>query len=144
MRLWSIHPKYLDQKGLVALWREALLAQAVLAGKTKGYKNHPQLLRFKSQKNQLEAIGAYLAEVKKEAGRRGYRFSSMKIMALPARKPRIMLSSGQLGYEMRHLRKKLALRNRAHLKMMAGVKRAEAHPVFAVKAGRVEAWECRK
>ena len=41
MKLWSIHPKYLDAKGLVALWREALLAQKVLDGKTEGYKNHP-------------------------------------------------------------------------------------------------------
>ena len=38
MRLWSIHPKYLGTKGLVALWREALLAQKVLQGNTKGYK----------------------------------------------------------------------------------------------------------
>ena len=43
MRLWSIHPRYLDSMGLVALWREALLAQAVLRGETKGYKFHPQL-----------------------------------------------------------------------------------------------------
>jgi hypothetical protein len=43
MRLWSLHPQYLDPQGLVALWREALLAQAVLRGKTRGYKHHPQL-----------------------------------------------------------------------------------------------------
>lgn len=30
MRLWSIHPCYLDSKGLIALWRESLLAQACL------------------------------------------------------------------------------------------------------------------
>ena len=47
MRLWSVHPKYLDSKGLVALWREALLAKQVLEGGTKGYRNHPQLDRFK-------------------------------------------------------------------------------------------------
>jgi len=38
MRLWTIHPKYLDAKGLVALWRETLLAKHVLEGKTPGYK----------------------------------------------------------------------------------------------------------
>jgi len=43
MRIWSLHPKYLDSKGMVALWREALLAKQVLLNKTKGYKNHPQL-----------------------------------------------------------------------------------------------------
>ncbi len=34
MRLWTLHPKYLDPRGLVALWREALFAQAVLRGWT--------------------------------------------------------------------------------------------------------------
>ncbi len=49
MRLWSLHPKYLDRQGLLAVWREGLLAQKVLQGKTKGYKNHPQLKRFQQQ-----------------------------------------------------------------------------------------------
>jgi hypothetical protein len=40
MRKWSIHPQYLDTKGLEALWREALLAKNVLEVKTKGYRNH--------------------------------------------------------------------------------------------------------
>lgn len=31
-----MHPRYLDAKGLVALWREALLVQAVLRGETRG------------------------------------------------------------------------------------------------------------
>ena len=37
MRLWSLHPRCLDAKGLVALWREGLLAQEVLRGKTRDY-----------------------------------------------------------------------------------------------------------
>ena len=69
MRLWSLHPRYLDAKGLVALWREALLAQKVLHGNTKGYRNHPQLTRFKQQQNPLAAIAAYLREVQREAPR---------------------------------------------------------------------------
>jgi hypothetical protein len=63
MRLWSLHPKYLDAKGLVALWREALLAQAVLRGNTRGYQNHPQLLRFRQQSSPLSAIASYLVSV---------------------------------------------------------------------------------
>jgi hypothetical protein len=51
MRIWSLHPKYLDAKGLVALWRESLLAKQALESKTKGYKNHPQLNRFKNSGN---------------------------------------------------------------------------------------------
>lgn len=30
MRLWSIHQSYLDRQGLLAVWREGLLAQGVL------------------------------------------------------------------------------------------------------------------
>ena len=79
MRLWTIHPKYLDRQGLVALWREGLLAQAVLRGRTKGYKSHPQLNRFKAHPMPHEAIAYYLHEVQEEAKRRGYRFDAAKI-----------------------------------------------------------------
>jgi len=47
VRIWSLHPKYLDRQGLTACWREALLAQAVLNGATRGYTRHPQLVRFR-------------------------------------------------------------------------------------------------
>ena len=66
MRLWTLHPKYLDAKGLVALWREALLAQKVLRGATKGYRHHPQLLRFSNSKNPPAALAAYLKAVHEE------------------------------------------------------------------------------
>jgi hypothetical protein len=38
MQLWTLHPKHLDVRGLVALWREALLAQKILCGATRGYR----------------------------------------------------------------------------------------------------------
>jgi hypothetical protein len=78
MRLWSLHPEYLDTKGLVALWREALLAKHVLEGKTKGYKNHPQLDRFKQSVSPVEMINQYLAEVYIEASKRNYNFNKEK------------------------------------------------------------------
>ena len=78
MRLWSLHPKYLDSKGLVALWREGLLARAVLKGETKGYKNHPQLIRFKNHENPLAAINTYLLNVYRESERRFYNFNRKK------------------------------------------------------------------
>src|SRR5665213_874155 len=56
MRLWTLHPRYLDAQGLVAAWREALLAQKVLEGATRGYTRHPQLIRFQSHPKPLEAI----------------------------------------------------------------------------------------
>ena len=79
MRIWSVHPKYLDKKGLVALWRESLLAKHVLEDKTKGYKNHPQLNRFKQHQQPLHAINYYLSIVQEEATKRGYRFNQEKI-----------------------------------------------------------------
>lgn len=51
MRLWTLHPKYLDTKGLVALWREALLAQKVLQGKQKDTDTTRNSLDSKRMKN---------------------------------------------------------------------------------------------
>ena len=97
MRIWSLHPKYLDVKGLVALWRETLLAKHVLEGKTKGYRNHPQLDRFKKSKSPLNAINQYLSEVYKEATNRGYNFDVTKFN--PVEKPlKMTVTAGQLNY----------------------------------------------
>ena len=109
MRLWSLHPKYLDARGLVALWREGLLARKVLQGLTKGYKHHPQLERFRSQRNSVAAIDRYLLEVHNESIRRGYKFDKKKIGRSIVR-VRINVTRGQLMYEFRHLKKKLLVR----------------------------------
>ena len=58
MRLWSLHPALLDRAGIVACWRESLLAQAVLAGRTRGYTRHPQLARFRAHPEPTVAIAA--------------------------------------------------------------------------------------
>ena len=79
MRLWSLHPKFLDAQGLVACWREALLARAVLRNETRGYRNHPQLDRFRSAENPLATLEAYLWELWEEGTRRGYRFDEDKL-----------------------------------------------------------------
>ena len=63
MRIWSLHPQYLDARGLVALWREALLAQSVLRGATRGYRQHPQLVRFRRRPSPTGAIAEYLRAV---------------------------------------------------------------------------------
>jgi len=120
MRLWTLHPRYLDPKGLVALWREALLAQAVLAGATRGYRHHPQLERFRACRRPLAAIGAYLEHVRREAEARGYAFDAARILERVARK--------------------LALRHPASL---ARLRRAPlaAHPMFRIVPGGVAPWE---
>lgn len=142
MRLWSLHPRYLDAKGLVALWREGLLAQKVLAGLTKGYRHHPQLTRFYSQADAQGAIAAYLREVQHEATRRGYRFDASKIGPC-TEGLHIAVTSGQMNYELAHLRTKLAVRDAAAWQRISKVKQPEPHSLFVVVKGEVEDWEVR-
>lgn len=142
MRLWSLHPKYLDPQGLVALWREALLAQAVLAGKTKGYKHHPQLKRFQEAPSPRRYIAAYLKLVHNEATRRGYRFDGKKIgRSTGVRLKLLKVSRGQLKYEWAHLDRKLRKRAPKWRKQWANTKFPEAHPLFKVVRGDVADWE---
>src|SRR5471030_1676309 len=129
MRLWSLHPKYLDPKGLVALWREGLLAQAVLAGRTRGYKHHPQLMRFLQSSTPKKHIAAYLRLVHAEAARRGYCFDVKKIGRSGAIGP-LIVTQGQLGYEWAHLTNKLKKRAPSWLAQFECVKRPEPHPLF--------------
>jgi len=141
VRLWSIHPKYLDARGLVALWREALLAQAVLLGKTKGYTRHPQLLRFRSARNPSAAICAYLHAIHDEAKSRGYTFDITRVRRSRASHEILSVTRGQIKYEWLHLQGKLIARDPKWLKSLGRPRRFEPHPVFIVVAGQVESWE---
>ena len=142
MRLWSLHPRYLDAKGLVALWRESLLAQKVLSGATKGYRHHPQLTRFYDQAGAQGAIAAYLRELQFEATRRGYRFDASKIGPC-AEGLCIAVTHGQMDYELAHLRAKLEVRDTAAWQRIANVIQPDPHPLFVVVNGEVEDWEVR-
>ena len=142
MRLWSVHPKYLDARGLVALWREALLAQAVLSGRTNGYLHHPQLQRFRAQPSPLGAIAEYLRGVHAEAMRRGYSFAALKIS--PAHGSGvIVVTRGQLMHEWSHLLAKLAIRDPELRGQFAHLGRPRPHPSFRIVPGDVETWERR-
>ncbi len=143
MRLWTLDPKYLDRQGLVALWREGLLAQAVLLGKTRGYRHHPQLVRFKSAKDPVAAIGAYLSVVFQEAACRGYSFDQSRIVR-PGGRCRIRTTNGQLSYEKKHLLMKLMKRDPERLRMLKRVGRLDPNPVFTVLPGGIEEWERAK
>lgn len=140
MRLWSIHPKYLDAKGLVALWREGLLAQHVLCGKTQGYKNHPQLNRFKAMSNPQGAIASYLRCVADEADRRGYQFDRGKIIKKFIRS-KIKVSKGQVDYEFSHLLNKLKGRDLCLFKKNKKITQIKLHPVFVQVHGSIAEWE---
>ena len=140
MRIWSLHPKYLDVKGLVALWRETLLAKHVLEGRTKGYRNHPQLDRFKQVQNPNNAINQYLAVVFDEACARGYNFDKEKINW--DFEPVIMVvTTGQIKYETAHLLDKLKTRDKARFKELNKLNKFQPHPMFKTVTGKVERWE---
>ena len=140
MRLWSLHPHHLDARGLVALWREGLLARAVLAGTTTGYPHHPQLDRFRECRNPLAAIDCYLSRVFDEACERRYSFDASKIGYRECRHSSLVVASGQLAYEWEHLLAKLKVRDR---RRWTGEKRRapELHPCFRVVEGPVASWE---
>jgi len=140
VRLWSVHPKYLDAQGLVALWREALLARAVLSGRTKGYRHHPQLVRFRARPDPVACINAYLKVVYDESRRRGYHFDPAKLRASRVRS-KIPVTAGQLDYEWAHLKRKLRRRSPAQHRAVAGTRRPRTHPLFVVRRGEVEKWE---
>lgn len=144
MRLWTLHPKYLDPVGLVALWREALLASAVLRGETRGYRHHPQLYRFRSLDSPVSAINEYLRVILLEADSRGYSFDSSKV-GLPIHTSiHIYTTDGQLDYERQHLLGKLRKRNPHVYQTLLGMEYVDAHPLFVVRPGPVEHWEYRK
>jgi len=140
MRIWSIHPKYLDSKGLIAVWRETLLAKKVLENKTKGYKNHPQLNRFKEGEDSLNCINQYLAEVYQEALRRNYSFDKKKFKKTFTASS-LPVTHGQLDFEIKHLKAKLKKRDPKKWKEVHAITQFDPHPLFTVIPGNVEPWE---
>lgn len=142
MRLWTIHPQYLDRQGLLAAWREALLAQSVLQNKTRGYRNHPQLRRFKTSPNAPGAIAAYLQTIYDEAVRRSYQFDQSKINRQEF-DGQIPCSIGQLRYEWEHLRGKVRQRDPGWYQVLKDVDEPQPHPLFRIIEGDIEDWEVR-
>lgn len=153
MRLWSLHPRYLDRQGLLAVWREGLLAQKVLLGQTKGYKNHPQLERFK-RPDYLIVLQIYLAYVYYEAKERGYNFNPNKLChsslywaSINNYPYKITITKGQLVYEFKHLQRKLYRRDRKKYMLNKYYDRAilynliDSHPLFTIVEGDIEKWE---
>lgn len=142
MRIWSLHPRHLDRMGLVACWRETLLAQAVLAGRTTGYRHHPQLERFRECADPLSAVGSYLSALQREATSRGYRFDAGRIDAPGDLTGLIEVTDGQLDYEREHLLAKLRERSPQDAQRLEA-KGLEAHPLLRVVSGPVASWERR-
>ncbi|MBI9046571.1 MAG: hypothetical protein JEZ06_18920 [Anaerolineaceae bacterium] len=112
----------------------------MLEGKTRGYKNHPQLIRFKTHPEPLKAISFYLYEVYQEARSRGYNFDLSKVhhdgntQTIPA-------TSGQLDFEIRHLLKKLEKRSKKDYDFLIALENVAPHPLFEIGKGNIEDWE---
>lgn len=136
MRLWSIHPAQLDRVGLVACWREALLAQQVLRGRTRGYRAHPQLARFRQLPDPRIGIASYLDGLAAEAERRGYNFNR-DLIGPTDPMLRLKLSQGQLEYEWEWLQSKLRLRAPEAVQPGPPI----PHPLFELFPGPVAEWE---
>ena len=143
MRLWTLHPRYLDGKGLVAAWREGLLAQKVLRGETRGYTRHPQLARFRAQPKPVEVMAAYLALLAQEAMRRGYVFDVTKI-STPRFEGKLVETRGQLLFEWRHLKRKLRARSPQIYRECRGLDCPKASSLFRIVNGSVQTWEKRR
>lgn len=142
MRLWTLHPVHLDRQGLTALWREALLAQAVLAGRTRGYRHHPQLERFQQVDDPLGTLAAYLDEVRAEATRRGYSYDPSRIDDVPRAATTIDATTGQVALEHRHLAAKLARRSPGDAgRLPTDPQQVRLHPLFRLVDGPVAGWE---
>lgn len=140
MCIWSLHPKYLDSKELIALWRETLLAKKVLEGNTKGYKNYPQLVRFKKLKDPLKAIHKYLELVSDKAVSRNYNFDRKKFRKISTI-GKIKVNPGQIRYEFAHLLDKLKKRYKDRVIAIKNIKQIQLNPLFSRKKGSVEKWE---
>lgn len=140
MRIWSVHPSQLDRQALIACWRETLLAQAVLAGRTKGYTRHPQLERFRAASDPEGLVGAYLTGLADEADRRGYRFDRTRILHPSAPAPLLTVTDGQLAFEWGHLLRKLEARSPDDWRVRR-TEQPQPHPLFTVAPGPIAEWE---
>jgi hypothetical protein len=143
MRLWSLHPHYLDAKGLVALWREGLLARTILSNKTKGYQKHPQLDRFQSCSTPIATIDCYLWSVHEESVKRGYHFDASKL-GPKVNCSKIPVTHGQIQYELEHLKTKLKSRDAAKYQEIKTVVNPDPHQLFEIVPGDIEPWEKTK
>lgn len=141
MRLWSLHPKYLDNIGLLALWRESLLARKVLLGKTKGYKNHPQLIRFRNSEFPIEFIEKYLYTIYIESENRGFNFDESKLNRSIKFDQKIKVNSEQIQYEFNHLLGKLKFRDRKKYDLLKETSNIEVNNIFEIVEGQIEEWE---
>ena len=115
----------------------------MLEGNTRGYRNHSQLIRFKTSGDPLALINLYLSFVLEEAESRGYRFDREKVDWESCKDCRfsIEVSRGQVKYESHHLLAKLKVRDLSKFHLLVEELQFEVHPIFVLVEGEIEEWE---
>jgi hypothetical protein len=140
MRLWSFHPKYLDNVGLSRAINEGVSGYKALTGKQKMWKNHPQLTRFKDYgETQLKL---YIEHLLIHFYNR--KCISIKLSPQPFNvfvKDVIEVTTGQLIYEWNHYLNKLEKRNNDLYQELMHITCPEPHPLLEVVEGDIESWE---
>jgi len=133
--------RFIDSKGLVAVWREGLLAKKVLEGKTKGYTNHPQLNRFKKTKDPIKSINRFLSIIYFEASVRNYHFDESKIDITTNILSLIPVTAQQAQYEFELLKYKLQKRDVIKYSQIVKIDHIDLNPLFHIINGTIEDWE---
>lgn len=111
----------------------------MLKNKTRGCKKHPQLERFKAQKNPAAAINAFLFFVEQEACARKHCFDKSKLER-PWQSQKIPVTKGQLGFEFSRLKKKLGKRSPGKYNEIRTQKNPEPNPLFKAIKGGTGSW----
>lgn len=136
MRLWTIHPEYLDNKQLSTLWRDTLLAKNVLSGLTKHHKSDSQLNRFQNHPIPRKAINFYLSIIWEESQNRNMPFDESKFSKTSLKeKEFIEVNTGQVSFEFKRLKQE---QKNDIIQIPAKIK---IHPLFKSVNGPVEVWE---
>lgn len=150
MRLWSLHPSYLDKQALQVCWADALQAleyykqeRAYMKGITNDLSPYfyPCLDRFRMTGSPIAHITNYLHGLCDESERRNTPFGRAK---LPEFTPglRLKVTDGQIAREEKLLLLQLNRRKQTQLWMDLFVAEyVQPHPLFEIVSGPVEPWE---
>jgi hypothetical protein len=141
MRIWSIHPKYLDSKELLNLWNETIQAKNEFLTKFSGHFSNKQLERFLDLKNPLEAINSYMSSIYREAVKRDFSVDDSFMDWDFDDSIQIPVTAGQISHEISKLKSRLRERDEKKLQKLNGRTFLELHPIFYSVPGTIEEWE---
>lgn len=151
MRVWSIHPKYCDTPRLNGMWREGLLAKAVIEGTTPkgGYRKHSQAERLKVHPDPVKLINHILYEVWKVAQERGFKYDIKKLNKRIVDEPlstKLEVTRGQIEYEFNFMQHKIGAVDTRYKINTEEVRKngIEVNPCFKIVPGDIMDFEKEK